>query len=142
MKEAIRQETVSSPEETLLDLYKVQRGIYARVARRSGVDPSFVSRVANGERTSAKIRRAVLSELTRVHSMAKGILNCPICSAPTVTALEKKNISLPSLAGESNGKMKPVAAFRCTAAHTFFVCHSDLRTAKVRKGVAQIYVRN
>jgi hypothetical protein len=142
MKEAIRQEPVISPGETLLDLYKLQRGIYARVARRSGVDPSFVSRVANGERTSAKIRRAVLTELTRVHSMAKGIVNCPICAAPNVTPLEKKNINIPSLAGENNGKMKPVAAFRCTAAHTFFVCHSDLRPAKARKGVAQVYVRN
>jgi len=142
MKEAIRQEAVSSPEETLLDLYKLQRGIYARVARRSGVDPSFVSRVANGERTSAKIRRAVLSERTRVHSMARGVLNCPICAAPTVTALEKKNINIPSIVGEDNGKLKPVAAFRCTSAHTFFVCNSDLRTAKARKGVAQVYARN
>jgi hypothetical protein len=142
MKEVIRQQPLNTPGESLLDLYKLQRGIYARVARRSGVDPSFVSRVANGERTSAKIKRAVLSELTRVHSQARGILNCPICAAPTVTVLEKKKVSIPSMANENNGKMKPLAGYRCTAAHTFFVCNSDLRPARVRKGVTHVYARS
>ena len=41
-------------------------GIYARVARRMGVDRSFVSRVARGERRSEPIEEALLSEYDRV----------------------------------------------------------------------------
>ncbi len=37
------------------------RGLYSRVARKLGVDPSYVSRVARGERES----KVVLSALTR-----------------------------------------------------------------------------
>jgi hypothetical protein len=41
-------------------------GIYTRVARRLGVDRSFVSRVARGERRSRPIEDALLSEYDRV----------------------------------------------------------------------------
>ena len=39
------------------------RGIYGRVARRLRVHPSYVSRVARGERTSAKISAALNREV-------------------------------------------------------------------------------
>jgi transcriptional regulator with XRE-family HTH domain len=42
------------------------RGVYSRVARRVGVDPSYVSRVARGERVSTKVEKALLAELQRV----------------------------------------------------------------------------
>ena len=42
------------------------RGVYSRVARRVGVDPSYVSRVARGERVSVKVEKALLAELHRV----------------------------------------------------------------------------
>ena len=42
------------------------RGVYSRVARRMGVDPSYVSRVARGERISTKVEKALLAELHRV----------------------------------------------------------------------------
>ena len=39
------------------------RGIYNRVARRLGVDPSYVSRVARGERKSASVEKALAEEV-------------------------------------------------------------------------------
>lgn len=41
------------------------RGIYNRVARKVGCDPSYVSRVARGERTSTEICRALELEIRR-----------------------------------------------------------------------------
>jgi transcriptional regulator with XRE-family HTH domain len=43
-------------------------GIYTRVARRLGVDRSFVSRVARGQRRSKPIEDALLAEYDRVES--------------------------------------------------------------------------
>lgn len=39
------------------------RGIYNRVAKRLGVDPSYVSRVARGERKSAEVEKALAEEV-------------------------------------------------------------------------------
>jgi transcriptional regulator with XRE-family HTH domain len=39
------------------------RGIYNRVAKRLGVDPSYVSRVARGERKSAIVEKALAEEV-------------------------------------------------------------------------------
>src|ERR1700730_13427237 len=39
------------------------RGIYNRVAKRLGVDPSYVSRVARGERKSAAVEKALAEEV-------------------------------------------------------------------------------
>lgn len=48
------------------------RGIYSRVADRLGVDPSYVSRVARGERQSEQVRVALDSELAQIaRSFAK-----------------------------------------------------------------------
>lgn len=43
-------------------------GIYAKVARKTGVDASFVSRVARGERTSSRVERVLRRELESLHS--------------------------------------------------------------------------
>jgi transcriptional regulator with XRE-family HTH domain len=53
---------------TMLRAYVAQRGLYARVAKRLGTDPSYVSRVANGKRHSKKISLAIEAELNRMHS--------------------------------------------------------------------------
>ncbi|MGE0404774.1 MAG: hypothetical protein AB7O65_00625 [Candidatus Korobacteraceae bacterium] len=37
-------------------------GVYSRVARKLGVDRSYVSRVAKGERRSAEVEVALLAE--------------------------------------------------------------------------------
>jgi transcriptional regulator with XRE-family HTH domain len=39
------------------------RGIYNRVAKRLGVDPSYVSRVARGERKSELVEKALAEEV-------------------------------------------------------------------------------
>lgn len=39
------------------------RGVYKRVAKRLGVDPSYVSRVARGERQSAEVEKALAEEV-------------------------------------------------------------------------------
>ena len=46
--------------------YSLYRGLYARVARRLGVDRSYVSRVARGERRSPQVEKALQSELRRI----------------------------------------------------------------------------
>ena len=40
-------------------MVSLSRGLYARIARRMGCDPSYVSRIARGERRSTKIRAAL-----------------------------------------------------------------------------------
>jgi transcriptional regulator with XRE-family HTH domain len=46
--------------------YRLYRGLYARVARQLGVDRSYVSRVARGERRSPPIEAALKNELRRI----------------------------------------------------------------------------
>jgi len=53
-------------EESLLRIHRLHCGLYARVAQKLGVDPSYVSRVANGERQSQGVKRALLSELALI----------------------------------------------------------------------------
>ena len=48
---------------TLYSLPALYRGIYNRVAAKIGCDPSYVSRVARGERTSDAVARALESEI-------------------------------------------------------------------------------
>jgi transcriptional regulator with XRE-family HTH domain len=42
------------------------RGVYDRVAKRLGVDPSYVSRVARGERKSAAVEKALAEEVRAI----------------------------------------------------------------------------
>ncbi len=50
----------------LTHLACLYRGIYSRVADKLGVDPSYVSRVARGERESEKVTSALDSELAHI----------------------------------------------------------------------------
>jgi hypothetical protein len=52
--------------ESLLDLHRRHQGIFARVAQNLSVDPSYVSRVANGKRRSPEIEQALARELRRI----------------------------------------------------------------------------
>ncbi|HYL97233.1 MAG TPA: response regulator [Terriglobales bacterium] len=53
--------------------YALFRGIYSRVARQLGVDRSYVSRVARGERRSEEIEAALRIELRRVETAVKAL---------------------------------------------------------------------
>lgn len=47
------------------------RGLYARVAKQLGVDPSYVSRVARGQRRNADVENALIAEVRRLDSPAE-----------------------------------------------------------------------
>jgi len=53
-------------KEPELRRYHLYRGLYARIARTLGVDRSYVSRVARGERRSPEIEAALRAELKRI----------------------------------------------------------------------------
>jgi hypothetical protein len=50
------------------NLASIFRGLYVRVASRIGVDPSYVSRVARGERKSEAIEAALEHETHKIIS--------------------------------------------------------------------------
>jgi hypothetical protein len=56
-----------SPNEITdsLQAITVFRGIYKRVAQQLGIDPSYVSRVARGERRAAFVTDALEKEIRR-----------------------------------------------------------------------------
>ena len=57
--------------KSLLTRHSLYRGVYSRVARQLKVDRSFVSRVANGQRTSAKVESALRKEIARIERLLK-----------------------------------------------------------------------
>lgn len=48
--------------------HKLYRGLYVRIARKLGVDPSYVSRVARGDRHSKQVEQALRQELKAINS--------------------------------------------------------------------------
>lgn len=58
--------TRSTPPTNLASLI---RGLYGRVARQLKVDPSYVSRVARGERQSDAIEASLERELKRIMNL-------------------------------------------------------------------------
>ena len=59
------------PNPTPTNLASLIRGLYGRVARQLKVDPSYVSRVARGERQSRTIEASLERELRRIMSLVK-----------------------------------------------------------------------
>ncbi len=62
-----RAKSVHKPAPT--NLASLIRGLYGRVARQLKVDPSYVSRVARGERQSDVIEASLERELKRIMAM-------------------------------------------------------------------------
>jgi hypothetical protein len=56
----------ATPARARYDLASLFRGLYHRVARRLGVDPSYVSRVARRERRSKIIEKELRRELSKI----------------------------------------------------------------------------
>jgi len=69
----MKRKTVSSSNgkhgHALLSWHLQHRGVYARVARKLGIDASYVSRVAAGDRDSDRIRKALITELERIERL-------------------------------------------------------------------------
>jgi hypothetical protein len=61
----------SDVSTTPFNLASLVRGLYGRVARQLDLDPSYVSRVARGERQSEAIEAALEREMKRVMGLAK-----------------------------------------------------------------------
>ena len=53
----------------LLRKHRLHDGVYVRVAKRLGVHPSYVSKVASGKTVSLEIYHALLKELQRIERM-------------------------------------------------------------------------
>jgi hypothetical protein len=53
-------------EQYLLRKHCLHQGLYRRVAKKLGLNASYVSRVASGERTSERIMNAIVAELKRI----------------------------------------------------------------------------
>ena len=66
-----RVKIASKPTYTPTNLASLIRGLYGRVARQLRVDPSYVSRVARGERQSETIEASLERELKRIMSMVR-----------------------------------------------------------------------
>lgn len=49
-----------------IQLASLTRGLYKRVADKFGVDPSYVSRIARGERRSPKIESSLNREVSKL----------------------------------------------------------------------------
>jgi hypothetical protein len=62
-----RVKSLQNPAPT--NLASLIRGLYGRVARQLKVDPSYVSRVARGERQSDEIEASLERELKRIMAM-------------------------------------------------------------------------
>lgn len=58
--------TRDNSKDSALVRLSLYRGIYSRVARQLGIDPSYVSRVARGERRSIKVEEALIKEIKRI----------------------------------------------------------------------------
>jgi transcriptional regulator with XRE-family HTH domain len=53
----------------LLRKHRLHDGVYVRVAKRLGVHPSYVSKVAKGKAVSVEVSRGLLKELQRIECM-------------------------------------------------------------------------
>jgi transcriptional regulator with XRE-family HTH domain len=76
------------------------RGLYVRIARKLGVDPSYVSRVARGDRRSSQVESALLQALEEINwqlgcssSAAESRLSRPRGAAKRLKILVKQNRS-------------------------------------------------
>lgn len=58
-----------------IGLASVVRGLYGRVARQLDLDPSYVSRVARGERCSEAVEVAIEREIHRVMQLVSATHN-------------------------------------------------------------------
>jgi hypothetical protein len=79
---------------------KLYRGLYVRIARKLGVDPSYVSRVARGARRSSQVESALRQELDDINqrlgrssSSAEGRLSRPARAAGRLKILLTQNRS-------------------------------------------------
>jgi transcriptional regulator with XRE-family HTH domain len=62
-----RDNSSTSPNPGIQSPQSLYRGLYVRIARKLGVDPSYVSRVARGDRRSSEIEEALRQALEEIN---------------------------------------------------------------------------
>ncbi len=73
MKKPLRTNPKSKRLKNAAALLRLDYGSISRISRRLGVSPSLVSRVARGQKSSRRVREAVIREsiaIARTHSEA------------------------------------------------------------------------
>jgi hypothetical protein len=91
------------------------RGLYARVGHKLGIDPSYISRIARGERQSKVIAKALAQEFNKAVAIMRNgsgrsskkldvemTLQCPRCKT-----LQKVHIAARAGFGQSGGERIP-----------------------------------
>jgi hypothetical protein len=95
------------------------RGLYARVARKLGVDVSYISRIARGERKSKVAEKALIKEFNKVVAVMRNgsaqsgkklyvvvTLQCPRCKT-----LQKVHIAAHAGFGQASGER--ISCIKC-----------------------------
>jgi hypothetical protein len=62
----MKRQTLGSHDQRLLQLHRQHLGLYARVGKKTKVTPSYVSRIARGQRTNSKVMNQLIEELRRL----------------------------------------------------------------------------
>jgi hypothetical protein len=62
---------------TPLGAYMARRGLFARIAKKLRVDPSYVSRVANGQRHNENVILALELELAKTETKGRKTRRSP-----------------------------------------------------------------
>ena len=76
-------------------------GLYSRVARQLGVHPSYVSRVARGERRSDRVYRAIAAELSKLRGSAMLAPDSDIRESKTTAIKELRDRLIKTFQGDS-----------------------------------------
>ena len=76
----------SNPEHATNESRFADSRLYGRVARQLKVDPSYVSRVARGERQSDEIEASLERELKRIMGWSAGIITALAGAPPNLRA--------------------------------------------------------
>lgn len=80
------------------------RGVYVKIAREMGVHPSYVSRVARGERRSKAVENALHREITSLAGQIANILTAYFGECPPDKWLALVNIHVPVGTGPTPGE--------------------------------------
>jgi hypothetical protein len=71
-KEVMQHDNASTIQGPALPPQTLYRGLYIRIAQRLKIDPSYVSRVARGERHSKAVENAIRHEIDQINKKLKG----------------------------------------------------------------------
>jgi hypothetical protein len=66
-KEVMQDDNASTVQGPAIPPQTLYRGLYIRIARRLRIDPSYVSRVARGERHSKAVEQAIRQEIEQIN---------------------------------------------------------------------------